>query len=194
MNDKASSLEELMAADSQPNADANLPSSEKVTDLTSLVTTHIELEQRLEEAEAVVKKIKAQLLALSTQEIPELFTEMGNIEEFKLSDGTSIKVAPDLAVSIKKGKDDDCFAFLEENNLGPIIKSTFGLAFGKDEQEQIDATRKLLLENDAEFSEKRAVHASTLKSTIKKLTEAGIKIPESFNYFPFKKTVIKRGK
>ena len=191
MSNKASSLEELMASDATPTGDEALPTSAKVTDLMSLVTRHEELELEIEQLSKQLKERNAQLRQLSTVEIPEMFTQMGNIQKFTLDTGRTISVSPDLAVSIKKGMDAECFEFSESNDLGPIIKSQFNLVYGKDEQEEIDETRKLLLEKDLEFSEKRAVHASTLKSSIRKLTEQGVSIPESFNYFPFHKTVIK---
>jgi len=191
MNDKAQSLDELMAADAGASGEVDLPSSDKVTDLMSLVTRHRNLEEEIAELDKKLKSKNAELRQLSTVEIPEVFTQMGNIQKFTLDNGVNISVKPDLAVSIKKGQEKQCFEFLEQHQLGAVIKSNFNLVYGKDEQSEIDDTRKLLLQHDLEFSEKRAVHASTLKSTIRKLTEQGTAVPESFNYFPFHKTVIK---
>jgi len=187
---KLGSIQDLMESD-QEDKKVDLPSSDKVTDLTQLVTSYQDCDNRIKQLELLLKDEKATLRKLGEVDIPEVFIEMGNIQQFTLSSGLKISVKPDCAVSVKKGEEESAFEFLEQHGLGPIIKSNFNITFGKDDQALIDQTRKILNQEGLDHVEKRAVHASTLKSSIKKLTESGTQVPESFNYYSYNKTVIK---
>lgn len=196
MTDKQpTSLEELMQGDAYKQTEMafELPEEQDLKTLTDLVALHELLSREVENLEAKLKQVKSKLHQVSTVDIPEVFQEMGNIGEIKLLDGRSVKVSSDISVSMKKDNlsENDCFKFLDENQLSSIIKSQFSIAYGKDQQDKVDETRNTLLESNLDFSEKRNVHPSTLKASVKGLLEQGVQIPDSFNFFQYKKTVIK---
>ena len=182
-------LSDLIEGDAVEQSDA-LPDSSKMTDLESLVQRHRTLEAQVARAEEDLKLVKADLRRLNQEEIPDMFTQMG-LSQIVLKDGTKVGIKPELSVSIKKGHEAECFQFLTDNNLATVIKTNLALVYGKDENEGADEARRILTEARIPFTDKQGVHAMTLKSVIRELTECGSTIPDQFNYFPCNKTTIK---
>ena len=186
----ADSILDLMEAESTKQ-DFDLPSSNKITDLTGMVAKLDRLNGKLIEAEDKVKDIKSQIRRLSETEIPDLFKEMGNIAALDLEDGRKIKVADDFSISIKKASQQEALAWLRENNKEEIIKRKLVLEFDRGESVEAQSALELLLANNLSPSDTESVHPQTLKASIRGIIESGKTPPDSFTYYPYQKTSIK---
>ncbi len=191
-NSKLADLFEAESVDTKKAVDA--PNVEKTQELTNLIKELRNLEERIARGESLLKDLKKQALLINQVSIPEIFQEMGNLKEMTLLDEAGgeykVTVQPDITVSI--GDEGKAFQFMENHKYGSIIKSSMSLSFGKGEEEAQEVARKALKSADLEFEEKRGIHHSTLKSTVKKLMEKGTSIPEDiFKLYSYTKTVIK---
>lgn len=186
----AESILDLMASDADQKA-MELPSSEKVTDLSKLVADLDRETAKLVRMQEAVKEQTRIVKNLNEQEIPELFKTMGSLKSLELDDGRKVSVVEDFAISIKKATQESAFQWLRENGKEEIIKRSFTLKFDRGESERADKAALLLLESDLSFSDTETVHAQTLKASMRGMIEKGITPPDEFTYYPYKKTVIK---
>lgn len=184
------SILDLMEADVAEQA-MDLPSSDKLTDLGSLVQRLDEANRQLADLEDQVKAQKKVIKELSEQHIPDLFKEMGNLKSLELEDGRKVSVAEDFAISIKKATQEEAFSWLRENGKEEIIKRKLGIQFDRGEGDEAQAAAELLLANNLSFSDTESVHPQTLKASMRGMIEEGITPPETFSYYPYQKTVIK---
>lgn len=169
-----------------------VPDENKMSELGKYIEQHDVLANRIQRGEELLKELKKSQNHILMVSIPELFESMGNLESFKLKDGRTIKVTGDISISIPSGKEEEAYSFFGDNDYGGIVKNMISVATGKGEEELANKTRKALSRGKIAFDEKRGIHASTLKATVKQLMADGKKIPEDcFNLFSYSKTVIK---
>ena len=186
-NRSLSDLMEQAAEDEQ----VSLPSSDSVTDLTSLVASLDEAERKVSEIEEQLKEAKKVAKRISEQDIPTLFAEMGSVQSLELTDGRKVTVKDDFAVSIKKADQPLAYNWLRDNNKSEIIKRSLTLQFDRGQSEEAEKALCLLLDNGLEATDAESVHHSTLKASLKGMIEDGTNLPDMFNYYPYQKTVIK---
>mgnify|MGYP000306361053 FL=1 len=186
----ANSIEDLMRADSQ-QLEIELPSSDKMSDLSDIIRQLERAQLELTQLEAKVTEQKKVVMKLSQVDIPELFREMGNLKSLELSDGRKVSVSEDFSLTIKKATEQEAFQWLRDNGKEEIIKKSFTLVFDKGEAEEAAKAAETLLANNLQFSEAEKVHPQTLKASLRGMIEKGITPPDSFTYYPYQKTVIK---
>ena len=126
---------------------------------------------RVEEATKGLNKIKLELL-------PELMDEL-KLEQFKTEEGFELKIATAIRASIPEANLEKACTWLEERNHGRLIKRTFNIEFGKDQEswankfERDCAKRKRPLN----LKRKKGVHPQTLSAFVRGQLEEGIDIP-----------------
>ncbi len=142
-------------------------------DQLSADTRVANLDDQLTEAKAVLRRI-------CEVSLPLLLEEAGlHLSTITTPSGITVKVSEAIRGSIPKGKEEPAFKWLEENNNGKLIKRTFAIEFGKEEEKWADkferdcAQRKKPLN----IKRKKGVHPQTLQSFVRQQLDAGKHIP-----------------
>jgi len=177
------------------------PDKKEMIDLEGLITKHLELENEIDILNEATSEKKAELRRLSEEAIPNMFQTIG-IQEFKLTDGSSVSVKPYYAANISAAKHDECFAWLRDHGLDDVIKHNIIIDFGRGEDEDCNQLKDLLMEANVNYTEKSGVHPQTLKALVREQMEnmserldTKDKFPaELFSVFIGNKTKIKKPK
>lgn len=149
--------------------------------------------QAVAEAEEALKKAKENFVKTEREDLPLLMQEIG-MSSFKLEDGTSIEVTPDVQCNITDANRPAANRWLIENGFGGLIKTQVVTEFGRGEIEQAADYQRLVI---AQFPEhtpmvKDTVHPATLKSFVKEqLLLEDCKLPKDlFSVYEFNKAKI----
>lgn len=157
-------------------AEADKPTDEKFALLAGIVDEARRRNNEIERLSAELQTEQDALHAILWIRLPALMDEMG-LTEFKNKDGLKITVADEVFCSISAERNFAAMKWLEDNQHGGMIKREITVAFNKDQQDQATA---LLAELDGKYaglSNKKAVHASTLKAWVKEMLRQGKALP-----------------
>jgi len=138
----------------------------------------VNLELAISDLENETKQLNKRLNVIKTTEIPELMSEIG-VDKFELSDGTKIKISEFVAGSLPKENEarKKAFQWLEDHELGSIIKTDVNLTFGKGEDNMAKNLIASLQEQEYDPVVTKTVHPQTLQSSIKELMRDGKEVP-----------------
>lgn len=137
------------------------------------------------EAEAVVARLeeefsvaKASLKDIAEVRLPELM-EAARQEHIRTSDGLIVDMKEKIYATIPKKAQLLAFKWLEDNNLGDIIKRKFTIEFNKDEEDWAKKFEQELKDYERPLAVKRekSVHSGTLAKTIRELLDEGVPVP-----------------
>lgn len=155
------------------------------------------LTAQLADQENAVVLTKEALRRVKEQDLPEAMDEVG-MSEFKLEDGTEIKVKPFYAASIPEERKEEAFDWLKENDFEGMIKADVKVTFGKGEfelaQEFLNFIRGFNQKAiDPEYKEH--IHWQTLRAFVKEQIEGGHSLPlDMFGVFVGRKADLKAPK
>ncbi|MBW2636283.1 MAG: hypothetical protein JRC86_01940 [Deltaproteobacteria bacterium] len=149
--------------------------------LAQISVTALEQQQ----AEAAVAKLEEELAKakeavkdISERRLPELM-EIARQDHLKTSDGLIVDLTEKIYASIPKAKAGGAFKWLEDNKHSDIVKRTFTIGFGKDEDKWADKFERDLKQRKKPLQVKREkkVHPQTLAALIRELLEQGVPVP-----------------
>ena len=110
----------------------------------------------------------------------------------KLKDGSEISVKNVFGASIIAAKKEEAHEWLRKNGLGAIVKNEITVKFGLNEDHKAEHYALLARGQGYEPDRKIAVHAGTLRTTLRDYHEKGGSIPaELFTTFEGNQTEIK---
>lgn len=148
----------------------------------------------IDETEANLKALKDQLRRVMEQDLPEAMDEVG-MTEFKLDDGTTVKVTSFYSASIPEERKDEAFNWLKEHDFDGMIKADVRVQFGKGEfeiaQEFLQFVRGF---NQKAINPdyKESVHWQTLRAFVREQVEGGAALPlDLFGVFIGRKAELK---
>ena len=134
----------------------------------------------------------------------ELSNEINTLQEIKqevinqenklkeLKDGSEINVKDIFGVSIISAKKNEAHDWLRNNGLGAIVKNEITVKFGLNEDNKAEQYASLARGQGYEPDRKIAVHAGTLRTTLRDYHQRGGSIPaELFTTFEGNQTEIK---
>lgn len=150
-----------------------------------------EQERLIALTEAELKRFQDGYNVLVLERIPEAMAQVG-LKEMKLDDGAVLRVRDDVNVYIRKDDVGSAYAWLRDNGLGSIIKSSLEVDLRAIEEP--DALVESLEQRGVECNIKENVHAATLKASIKAMLERGVTPPAAISVHQFKKADIKEPK
>ena len=158
----------------------------KVDDLTNISQLSrklTQMEDQIEHLESELKIRKDELRKLSEDTLPNALLEQG-LSEIKLTDGTTLSVTNYYSARITDETRDAAFKWLQENELGDIIKNTVSASFGREENDAAQELMARLEEEGHDLVQKKWVEPMTLKATVKEQVEKGVALPlETFNVY-----------
>lgn len=138
-------------------------SSTELREITALISAQLRLEQELLHAQATVQELEHKLRRVSDELLPDALVNL-NISEFKLADGSSVKVKQLLEAGITEQKAPEAFKWLRGHGFGDLIKHQLVVKFSRGEEEKLKKLKPELLKLGVDFNDKEQVHPQTLKA------------------------------
>lgn len=129
-----------------------------------------ELESKLQRANEALRNISENLLPTVMQEL--------KLETFRTTDGLDISINEIVRASIPKAGQEKAFNWLDGNGHGGMIKRTFTVSFGRDEERWASKFARDLKQRKREVDVKqdKKVENSTLRAFIREQLDAGAEI------------------
>lgn len=138
------------------------------------------LKSELDDAEAEVKRKKAQVDHLERERIPQIMDKL-NLEEFATKTH-KIEIKEVVAANISKANQDEAFDWLDDNGHGGMIKRNVVVAFDRDQQEAVEELLTELRGDYPTVKQECKLNAQTLKAWVRQQLEEGETIPPSISY------------
>lgn len=171
------------------------PTEEDLKSLTSLVEEKLRLDIEIAELDETIKKKNKQLRKIEESDIPEIMNKAG-IEKFTTSGGTEVSIKESIRASLTEATKEKAFEWLKNNGHGAIIKTSFLINIGPDQEKEFEKLKALkALSKFPDKKEKGEIHHQTLKAFIKREMEKDKSFPLSiFNGFKHQVAKIKTKK
>ena len=183
-------MEKAMTIDLRKDA-PNQVSTVNPDQLSKEINTLQEIKQEIENQENKIKEMKEREKYYSTMIIPDLMSQL-NLKTLKLKDGSEINIKDIFGVSIIAAKKQEAHDWLRNNGLGAIVKNEITVKFGLNEDNKAEQYASLARGQGYEPDRKIAVHAGTLRTTLRDYHQRGGSIPaELFTTFEGNQTEIK---
>lgn len=154
------------------------PGEGQLAELSKLADQQAEAEAEVKRLEADLVKAKERHRTISEQELPALMDQLG-MEEFKTRSGFTIKVNEIIRASIPKARAEEAFEWLDEHGHASIVKRSFTVSFGRDEERWARkfATDLRRRKRELNVADGKKVESSTLRAFVKNQLEEGVDIP-----------------
>lgn len=160
------------AADS-PRQTSNMD----LTDVSQLCQEQIELEDKLEVAEARVEELKEKLREVSEKKLPDLLKERG-LSEVRLAQGHKLVMKDQYFASIPVENRETSHKWFREKGFGDLIKNLLTLSFGRGEDNRAAQLLEELKSRGFEPQQNQSIHPQTLKAFVREQLTSGNHIPE----------------
>lgn len=169
-----------------------IPSDEKMKELSTLVSELAAVRGRIERAETLLETIKKDELRLSTEVIPSKMDEIG-VTKITLSNGSVVSYKPFYSGKIIPETEPEAFSWLEEKGHGGVIKGEATFPYRRGERDEVlKMLEQIKKQYGREANVKLSVHHSTLRALIREVIEEGETFPpDLFTVFIGRKTEIK---
>ena len=165
----------------------------EVKDVSKASNNYLKIESDILALENQIKSKKAALQQMNDS-IVQLMEQRG-VKEIKLMNGDAVSFKPFFKGSITKDNEREAFEWLENNNLGDIIKNIVSVRFGKGDNEVAIDLIQDLEKQGLSPDQKRKVEPMTLNALIGEQINDGKAFPlELFSVYMGNKVKIKRGK
>lgn len=133
-----------------------------------------EAEKHVADLEEQLKKAKAEVRAISEQQIPSTLEDMG-LEEATVTGGLKVMIKESVHASPKADRRDELYDWLEEHGHGGLIKRTGVFQTGRDNEKKFKRWIKSIKTYPGQFN--RKVEPSTLRSFVNEQLKEGTEIP-----------------
>ncbi|CAB4195337.1 hypothetical protein UFOVP1287_2 [uncultured Caudovirales phage] len=178
----------------------SLPPDQALAGLAAAARGRREVAARLMQLEGELGDTKALLRQYDEVMIPDLMSSIG-MATFELDDGTTVKVAPFVDVSVREDDRPAAWEWLDQQGFGDIVKHEVSVALGKGDGELADAAVQALENMGLSVRDRLSVHPGTLKAfvseQIKKAAEQGVApivFPPEFNIFQGRRARLSMGR
>jgi|KBSSwiStaDraftv2_1062776.scaffolds.fasta_scaffold00263_42 hypothetical protein len=157
----------------------------------------IQLAEKMRELNESINRLKRQLKfyeeqfnLISESDLPDLMINIG-LSSFRLSDGTTLSIAPVFKISIAKDKMESAYQWLVHHHHDGMVKTRILLPTGVDNDtlKQIILFARNHIKGDVETE--RTIHHSTLGAWGREMERESMVIPEDiFSVYRSQKTII----
>lgn len=156
--------------------DQQQDNTEALEVLHLLIEQQENLEAEIINKEAELKELNKAFEVVSRVKIPE------HLEKFGLTEithnGKKVKVEQKIATKILVKNEVAAHTYLIDNGFADLIKNEIKLNFAKEDSEKADEFCRSLDKDGFGYKRKSSVHASTLKSFVKKRLEEDPNFPK----------------
>jgi hypothetical protein len=172
------------------------PSKDQLTNISAWASEALELKAQIEQVEAHLKGLNAELAELEEYKLPKAILEAGMLE-FTMQNGGKITIQDVIQGGFPKDvvKREHLMNWVANEGGGENIKDHFEIHYTKGQYVYALALRKLLQENNVIFDEFENIHTSTLYAFLKEKIREGTMPPfDEFGLRYFKRAYIKSAK
>ncbi len=155
------------------------------TDLEKFALEYVQLEEKIEAAEAEVKKLQAQLDTLAKGRIPEIMKQLRS-SSMKLEHcGLQVDYKKKVRANIKEDDREEVFTWMETQGVGAIIKRRFTIEFAKEDERWANKFEKDLgkRKRPLDVERTKTVHPETLAKLVAGRLEAGKPVHEKIGVY-----------
>jgi len=163
--------------------------------LTDLANTQLEVEGQILDLEEKIKSKQKFLVKINQDLLPTLMQEL-KMTDFGLEDGSRVQLTEKFFGSFKKEDEPKAFTWFRKNDLGDMIKNSIKATLDMGDDDLVEKIAWIMELANIDCEIKPTIHASTLKSFIRKELDAGRKnkLPDYFNIVEYKETKITKPK
>jgi hypothetical protein len=160
-------------SDEKPKAGDNI-----LAQLAGLAQEQKRAEAEVAAAEEALQKAKDRLNHIRLKELPELCA-IAQMDKFTTVDGLVVDVSEEVRASIPKQNNADAIAWLEKNGHAALVKRSFTIEFGKEEETWANKFESDLKKRKKPLRVKRKqdVHPQTLGAFVREQMAEGVPVP-----------------
>jgi hypothetical protein len=152
------------------------PEGDGLAELRRLADELDEAERELRRAEVALKEAQSRVKELSEETVPAKMQEVG-LESLKTPAGFTVEIKEDVFAHISKANEAAAFRWLEDNGHGGMIKRHVIVMFNKDQEAIACNLEHELSDKFPGVTQKRQVHAGTLRAWARSRLEEGDDVP-----------------
>jgi hypothetical protein len=145
-------------------------SDDELKSIADLAERQIVLEDWIAAQEEKLKQAKQNLAKLTGELLPEALRAAG-VSKFALANGCEIELNTDTKANITKANQEWCFQWLNEHDMGDLVKNEFKVTFGMGDSDQADQLAEHLASVDQEFNQRAFIHPQTLSAFVRRELE-----------------------
>lgn len=181
--------------DYEDDVDETELAKEGLKRLTELANTQLEVEDQIIDLEEKIKAKQKFLVKINQDLLPTLMQEL-KMTDFGLEDGSRVDLEEKFFGGFKKEDEAEVFTWFRKNGLEDYIKNSIKASLRMGEDNLIEKIAWIMDLANIDCEIKPSIHASTLKSFIRKELEAGRgkELPDFFNIQEYKETKITKPK
>lgn len=195
MAHKSSKVAEVTRA--QEGAVATKAADAELALVSSLAQLQMDRELEVARAEDALRTAKDALRQISEVDLPEAMREVG-IKTFTTTDGLTIKVKPEVQVSIAIANREAAYQWLIDHGFEGLLKLDVKVHFDRGDRNSANKLADQLRKKGIEVNVEQSVHSQTLKAFVKERiadTETEVEFPlELFGAWPYTVAVVKPSK
>ena len=166
---------------------------ESAQTLSSLIRQSLDYVTGIEEAEKLIKNLKALKKVIDEEKIPALMVDMG-VESLTV-DGNKVSIERMIQASILSDNKLEAFSYLRSIGAGDLIKNEVVVQFGMGKDNVAKALFNDLEQQGLEPRQKEYIHPQSLRRWTREMLEEGHDINRDLiNVYDAPRAVIKRGK
>jgi hypothetical protein len=154
----------------------NAPADGRVRSIAELAQEQVDAAAAVDAIEELLKTAKERLRQVREMDLPAAMEAAGT-SAFTMTDGSQVTVKEEVYAGISADNKDKAFEWLRATDNDGIIKNDVALSFGKGQDEDASALKKILGEFGYSYETKQYVHPQTLKAFVKTQIEGGLPIP-----------------
>ena len=148
------------------------PTQEQLSRVSGLAEQQVDLEQRIEETEAELKRLKEEHRKVAEDALPEALQEAG-LSSITTQDGTKVEVEEKLYCSVPKARKEWVRQWLEHQGHGALVQYRVVAALGKGDQARADELVRMLQEQGVQAGQEADFHTGQLKSLLNEMIQEG---------------------
>jgi hypothetical protein len=163
----------------------------KVHDLGPLLERYVAARRRKDEFAEAAEAAAREFREIESVVLPDAMEAAGT-SMVRLDDGTVLELKEGITARIRKGEEEQALGWLREHGQGDMIRTEFKLNFGRGQLEYATEARKLLVQQNLEFSESENVPWNTLEKFVREELAANRPLPDGVAIHEFKKVEVKK--
>lgn len=171
-------LEADDAIDFAADAEALAPSADRLASVSDLILQQLALQGEVAELEQKLKEKKADLRRIEEGKLPGALKDAQTLK-FTTTDGISVEVKSDLSMSIPKKNKQAVNDWLRKNDLGALIAPMVEVTLLKGQDNLAGLLTGFLDEHGFSYVREDVVNTTSVKAAVNKRLEDGKEVPLS---------------
>lgn len=161
------------------------PSEDVLAKITTAADELASVQARIKKAKKDIKLLEEEERELSEKTLPELM-ESVKLKKVTTASGVPVEVGEKIRTSLPKATAPEAFAWMEDHGHGSLVKRTFVIKFGRDDEKWADKFERDCKQRKKplDLARDKKVEPATLNKMVRDLLDRGVEFPtELFGVF-----------